>query len=430
MQHGWEHRESEKAIMKKPRSAMVTYSPYPADPRVRREAEALMDAGMSVDVICITDGSGSKKENIHGVKVYRLPFSRRRSGKLRYAWEYGCFLFTAFFILTYRYVRKRYEVVHVHNMPDILVFCALVPRFCGAKVVLDLHDPSPEIFMAKYGVDKAHFVVRLLCLAEKLSIWFAHLVLTPNLSFKRLFVSRGCPEAKIHVIMNSPLESIFHGPGNGSRGRLTDGQQKFVIMYHGMITERNGVDLAIRAINAVRREIPDVTFELYGAGDFVDQCLSLITELGLDDAVTFRGCVPLEAIAKAIDAVDVGLVSNRPSVHWEHAMPTRLFEYLSMGKPVIAPRTAGILDYFGADDLYFFESGNTQSIAEAIMDVYRNRTQRLKRIERGMAVYKRHCWQIQRHRLQELVRALTDTNAPVTAKQPELEQSREYVQNG
>lgn len=400
---------------------MVTYSLYPQDPRVRREAEAVAEAGMSVDVFCIADGFGSKKENVHGVNVYRLPFSRRRAGKLRYAWEYGCFLFTAFFILTYHYVRKRYNIVHVHNMPDVLVFCALVPRLCGAKVILDLHDPSPEVFMAKYDVDKAYFVVRLLCLAEKFSIWFAHLVLTPNFSFKRLFVSRGCPQTKIHVIMNSPLESIFRGPGNESRRSLTDGEQEFVIMYHGMITERNGVDLAIRAINAVRQEIPDVTFELYGAGDFVDQCLSLVTELGLDDAVTFRGRVPLETIAEAIESVDVGLVSNRPSVHWEHAMPTRIFEYLSMGKPVIAPRTKGILDYFRADDLYFFESGNTQSIAEAIMDVYRNRTQRLKRIRRGMVVYQRHRWQIQRHRLQELVSALTDTHASIAAKQPELE---------
>jgi glycosyltransferase involved in cell wall biosynthesis len=270
-------------------------------------------------------------------------------------------------------------------------------------------------------VDKKHFVVRLLCLAEKFSIWFAHLVLTPNLSFKRLFVSRGCPDAKIHVIMNSPLESIFRGPGNGSPGGSTDKRQKFVVMYHGMITERNGVDLAIRAISAVRREIPDIAFEFYGAGDFVDPCLNLVKELGLDDAVTFRGCVPLETIAKVIESIDVGLVSNRPSIHWEHAMPTRIFEYLSMGKPVIAPRTGGILDYFGADDLYFFESGNTQSIIEAIMDVYRNRTQRLRKIERGMAVYKRHRWQIQRNRLQELVRALTEAHAPITAKQSELE---------
>lgn len=374
---------------------------------------------MTVDVICITDGSGCRKENLNGVNVYRLPFSRRRAGKLRYAYEYGCFLFTTFFTLTYLYVRKRYNVVHVHNMPDVLVFCALVPRLCGAKVILDLHDPSPEIFMAKYGVDKENFVVRVLCLAEKFSIWFAQLVLTPNLSFKRLFVSRGCPQAKIHVIMNSPLESIFRGPGNGNRERSPDGRKKFAIMYHGMITERNGVDLAIRAINAVRREIPDVTFELYGAGDFVDRCLSLIAELGLDNVVTFRGCVPLEIIAEVIESVDVGLVSNRPSVHWEHAMPTRIFEYLSMGKPVIAPRTEGIIDYFREDDLYFFESGNTEDIAEAIMDVYSNRAQRLKKIECGMAVYKRHRWQIQRHHLQELVRELTDTHVPVTAKQPE-----------
>ncbi len=154
------------------RIAMVIFSYYPSDSRARREAEALIESGMSVDMICLRIRYEPKREIVNGVQVYRIPLKRKRGGKLRYLLNYTYFIFLAFFTLSVFHIRKHYSVVRVHNMPDILIFSALMSRLCGYKVILDLHDPMPEVYMTKYSVSPSHPVVRPLIFLEKLSIWF------------------------------------------------------------------------------------------------------------------------------------------------------------------------------------------------------------------------------------------------------------------
>ena len=68
---------------------------------------------------------------------------------------------------------------------------------------------------------------------------------------------------------------------------------------------------------------------------------------GLQDSVRYLGPKNLEQIVEAIDACDVGIIPNRRSIFTEINTPTRIFEYLSRDKPVIAPLAPGIQDYFG-----------------------------------------------------------------------------------
>src|SRR2546425_11168806 len=94
-------------------------------------------------------------------------------------------------------------------MPDFLVFTAVVPRLLGARVILDLHDPMPELFRSIFGLRRDQLLFRCLLKLEKLSIAFADVVLTPNIAFKEIFASRSCLAEKIQIVMNSPRESIF-----------------------------------------------------------------------------------------------------------------------------------------------------------------------------------------------------------------------------
>ncbi|MHA1343136.1 MAG: glycosyltransferase, partial [Promethearchaeota archaeon] len=105
--------------------AMVVFSYYPADVRVRRAAEALADIGISPDIICLRNNKESKNEIINGVKVYRLPLRRKRGRKISYFWSYASFIFLSFFVLTKLYIKSHYNLIHVHNMPDVLVFSAI-----------------------------------------------------------------------------------------------------------------------------------------------------------------------------------------------------------------------------------------------------------------------------------------------------------------
>ena len=385
---------------------MIVFSYYPEDTRVRREAEGLAEAGMPVDVICLRNRHELPEEMVDGVQVYRQALQRRRAGKLRYLWEYFYFILLAFAKVSILHLRKHYKAVHVHNMPDVLIFSALIPRLLGAKVILDLHDPMPEAFMAKYSLEESHPVIRALGFLEKCSIRFAHLVLTPNIAFRDLFIFRGCPPQKIEVIMNSAQERFFRmEPTEAGRDERAV-REGFAVMCHGTIAERYGLGEALEAIASVRNRIPGLVFHVYGEGDFVDQFLKRVAELSLEDIVHYYGLVPPEVIASAIKSIDVGLIPNEHSKHWDLAVPTRVFEYLSLGTPVMAPRTRGILDYFDEGSLHFFESGNVQSMAATILDVYRHPARVQAVLTRGMAINERYRWEIQKRKLVELVAGL------------------------
>jgi glycosyltransferase involved in cell wall biosynthesis len=334
---------------------------------------------------------------VNGVEVLRVPLRRRRGGTVGYLAQYATFLVWAMAILAARSVTRRYHLVHVHNMPDILVLSALVPKLLGAKVILDLHDPMPELMMTIFGVEAKSPLVRLLRRLEKASLGFADLALTVNTACQRLFVSRGCPVDKMHVVMNSPDEEIFRFQPAKPESAATRLGKPFVIMYHGSLVERNGLDLAIDALARVRATIPDARLRIYGsATPFLKSVLESVRARGLATAVDYLGPARLEDIARAIRDCDVGIIPNQRSLFTELNTPTRIFEYLALGKPVIAPRSAGILDYFNEDALIYFELGDSADLARRLEHVFAEPRDAAETARRGQAVYRDHTWQQER----------------------------------
>src|SRR5215469_1488895 len=144
------------------RVAMVMFSHYPADPRPRRAVEALVKEGMQVDLLCLADGGGPRKESFEGLNVLRVPLERRRGGKLAYVYQYSAFILISTLIIAWRAVTRGYDLVYVHNMPDILVLSGLTPKALGAKVILDLHDPMPELMTTIFGLHENSSSVRFI----------------------------------------------------------------------------------------------------------------------------------------------------------------------------------------------------------------------------------------------------------------------------
>ena len=102
----------------------MSFSAFPGDPRPRRAAEACAAAGMQVDVICLRDEGDSKREWFAGIEVDRVSIRKSRSSRLWYVLQYFQFIAIVFLKLSARSFTRRYDVVHVHNMPDVLVFAA------------------------------------------------------------------------------------------------------------------------------------------------------------------------------------------------------------------------------------------------------------------------------------------------------------------
>ncbi len=383
---------------------MVVYNYFPGDVRPRREAEALINNGYSVDIVCVGLEDQLKSENnVWGTDVYRIIQPKKRASKSTYILEYLTFFLRSFFIVTRLYRKKKYDVVHVHNMPDFLVFVGILPKFFGARIILDLHDPSPEVFMTKFDSDKDNFFIKILKWQEKVSINFAHVIITTNKSFLERFVSRNCPSEKINIVMNSPQESVFEKYMDINNKKQNG---KFVLMYHGFIVERHGLDILIKSIKKLENRIPGLELAVFGDGGFVPKFLELVSELNLRDKVKYFGPKPLEDIAKQISEINLGVIPNRITPFTQINFPVRIFEYICLKKSVIVPRTQGIRDYFSENSINYFDPDSENDLADVIYRIYSNPEKSKEILLNGYKVYQNYSWSKQSNNLLDVYRRI------------------------
>ncbi len=397
------------------RTGMVVFSAFPADPRPRRAVEALRKEGMHIDLICAADEGSPKRQSLEGLEIFRIPIRHRRGGALAYAYEYFSFILISAAILAWRSMRGRYHLIYVHNMPDILVFCALVPKWLGAKVILDQHDPMPELMKTIFGMKEKSAGVRVMRWLEKWSIAYADRIVTVSVTFQRLFSSRSCPIEKVAVVMNTPDDEIFSYRNAISWLGKKPGEP-FVIMYHGSLVERNGLELAVDALDQIRQALPNAQLSIYGSKTpYLDGVMEKVCALGLEDRVHYYGAKTLEELVHEIAKCDVGVVPNPRNTFTELNTPTRIFEYLSQGKPVIAPRTSGVEDYFEEDSLLYFEAGDVADLGKKLAYAATHANEMIAIAERGQGVYRTLAWPQQRESLVRVVVGLIDGKGPERA---------------
>jgi glycosyltransferase involved in cell wall biosynthesis len=386
------------------KACMVVHSYYPADPRVRREAEALLDAGWAVEIICLRGSSQPAVEDCGGATVYRLPVRRHRgSGIAVYLLEYFVFFVLASLRLIWLHLRRRYDVIQVHTMPDFLVFVGLFPRLMGARVVLDIHDLVPELYMLKFGGNTDHPVVRITRWVERQSCAFADHVLTAGEPFRRRLIARGVPGDKVTVVMNSADPRLFSlRPPDTYR---SDGN--FTVMYHGGLFERYGLHIAVRAVAELHTRIPELQLRIYGEGEAVTSLRRLIEELRAESYISLGGFVPLDTIPDLVQQADVGVVPYLQNPFTDLLYPTKAFEYIAMGVPVIISRTGAILELFAEVPDLFVEPGDVNDLALRILELYQNRARRIQLGDAAQRVYAPHTWERQRQAYLLLMGQLT-----------------------
>jgi glycosyltransferase involved in cell wall biosynthesis len=348
---------------------MAAYTNYRRDPRVKREAEALVEAGHRVVFLARRQRGEPNRETIAGVEVIKtIGAMDKCTSFAQYMVDYA-----TFFIMIVGHLLRhplRYQLVHINNMPDFLVFAAWLPRLLGRPVIHDVHDLMPELYAERIASGQKHWMLRVLALQERWSGRFATVVLTVEERLKDILSERGIPRAKIHVLMNLPDERIF--AAREPLQRKGD-DMPFVMVYHGTLARRLGLDIAIEAVATVRVEIPRMELRIVGAGEERARLIELRDRLGLRDVVTFsEGFVPVERIPAIIRDADVGIIPLRACSGTDIMLPTKLLEYVSVGIPCIVPRSGTITRYFDEQMVQFFEAESVDSLADAILGLYTN----------------------------------------------------------
>jgi glycosyltransferase involved in cell wall biosynthesis len=362
---------------------MIVHAYYEEDPRVRREAEALLAAGWEVDVYGLRRPGEEPTGVIAGVNLHRLPVGRHQgAGVPVYLAEYGAFLARALWSATLAHRRRRYGLVEVHSLPDYLVFAALPIKLSGVPVLLDLHEAMPEFFRSRFPKAANSISYRLLRLQERLSIAFADETMTVNEALAERLVGLGVKPDRVTVVLNTPDLALFDPTAHPRREFMADGTLRLV--YTGAITPTYELDVVLRAVAAIVRSRPNlsVTATLYGRGDALAGLEALAAELGIADRVGFPGRIPIEAVPRAVADGDIGVAPTRLDAFTVMSLSTKLFEYAVMRKPVVASRLPTVERYFDPDTLSVYEPGDPESLAATILALVDDAPGRQARVDR------------------------------------------------
>jgi glycosyltransferase involved in cell wall biosynthesis len=382
---------------------MVAYTNYPVDGRVRREAEALVERGDSVDVICMGKQNEENPEYKNGVRMIKILIPRYQGSDGRmYIASYLYFFWAAFLKLTWLQLKHSYQVIQVHTMPDFMVFTAIVPKLLGAKVILDVHDLMPELYQSKFNSNKRQLVVNFITWIERCSIGFAHRAIAVHQPHLEALCRHGNPSRKFIVLLNLPDMKFFANEGtNPPQGRLG-----LDLIYHGTVAKRNGLEIAIRAVSALRDELKLLKLRIIGWGDDRLRLAELVNELGLKDMVEIGVPVPMEKLSAIIQEADIGIVPILYDEFTKYMLPVKLLEYVAMGKPVICSRTATIEAYFNDTMVRFVSPGNVSELAGAIRELYEH-PERRKQLSAAASLFNReYNWEKQKQTYYQLIDGL------------------------
>ena len=348
---------------------MLLHGYMPDDPRVASEARAATDAGFEVDVIALRRPGEAPSDEVDGARYFRLPLEHKRGrGLAGTVTEYVGFVLLAAARAAALARRRRYDVVQVHNPPDFLVLAALAPRALGARIVLDVHDLSSDMFAMRFGERAgAHAAERLLRAVERWAARASTEVITVHEPYRRELAARGIPETKLSVVMNTLDERLLPPPS------VDPPTMGFTVVYHGTVTPHYGVGLLVDSVPLIGSRIPGLSVEIYGEGDAVASLRRRAFDLDVDDTVHMSGQrLPREEVLKAAQRASVGVVPNLPTKLNRYALSTKLFEYVALGIPVVSADLPTIREHFSDDEVLFFRAGDPGSLAEALVHVFEN----------------------------------------------------------
>lgn len=385
------------------RVCMVAYTFYESDPRVRQYANALIERGDTVDVIALRPTGAPKYETFEGVNLFRIQEREvNERGPLQYASRIIRFLLHASTLLAKLHLSHPYQLIHIHSIPDFLVFSALVPKISGAAVILDIHDLLPEVYASKFSVGRDSAWFKLMVFAERRSCAFADHVIIANDIWRDRLISRSVRAEKCTTVRNYPTLALFKAHSK----ERTDG--KFLITYPGSLNKHQGLEVALKAFRRISERMPNTEFHIYGEGSYKPRLKLIVKDLGLENRVFFHDGVSATEIARVMVNTDLAVEPKLSGIPFSNeAASTKILEFMAAGVPIVASRTSVHSRYYDDSVLKYYDADNDEALAECIFAMWRDPEQRLQQVQRANSYVEKNNWEAKKADYLNLVDRIT-----------------------
>jgi len=374
-------------------------TPFPPDARVENEAKILIEKGFEVHLYHIDYENRPPREQYDGVWIMR-----KKGTRLLYklsALSYTVPLFRWMVENSIRdFISKtKPDVLHIHDMV-IAEAVFISNKTFQLPVILDLHENRPEIMKMYKHVNQwpGKWLISLDRWKRKqkeLMQQADHVVLVTEEARERAAETDGIPMFKTTAVPNVVCLGQFDTTAEDTDiSQLTRG--RFTLLYIGDTSSRRGTLTALKAVDRLRKQIPDLQFLLVGKSSQDHLLHKFVSERNLEKWVRFEGWQNPMKLSAYINASDICLSPLLRNIHHDTTYANKLFQYMACGKPVAASDCTAQAAVIKKEECgLIHKAGDTESLADTIMELYQKPEKRERLGSNGAeAVRKRWNWDV------------------------------------
>ena len=317
-------------------------------------------------------GKSGMVEFIDNIEVHRTwIFVRKSNSIFLRLLNYFSFVWSSFWHGWFHL--GKFDLIICESPPLFLGISAwLLKKIKGAKLLFNVSDLWPES-AEKLGLVTNRLFLRMAAVLEKFMYKNSHLISGQTQGIVKSISDR-FPSKPIFWLRNGVSPDLFDPKlkYENYRQRLGVNDSDFVLFYGGILGHAQGLEVILKAASITRN--PQIKFVLAGEGPVKNELLALKKDMNLVN-VNFVSSFTKKEMPSVINSIDVALVPLKKLELFTGAIPSKIFESLAMGKPIILGVDGEARELFIEDGKcgLFVEPENENDLADMINYIFEDK---------------------------------------------------------
>lgn len=318
-------------------------------------------------------GRSVVKEYLNGLEVFRVWVPPLRTeGVVKRFLIYFSFMWSSLFAAFG--VGKVDGIFYVSPFTSTFVVPGLFYHVVkGARLVLDCGDLWPNSAV-DLGFLRTGWLTKLAKSTSYVSYRLADAIAPINGSIKRgILREYGIPESKVHVVELGVDTEVFRPlPKNVNLLRKEALQGKFVVMYSGVLGPAYDFDVILKAAK-ILKSYKEIVFVIRGDGECKQAIIDKMEKYGLSNCVLLGKVESVNEVVEYLNLADLFVLPMKNVEVSQTAVPSKVYEYLSCGKPVIGCAEGELKDLLcNSNAGLTVGTGDFEALSKAILSIYKN----------------------------------------------------------
>ena len=384
---------------------MLLENDYEKDLRVKREVQALHEAGFEVTVAAISHEKDFPPEKRENCMLYK-----KKIPALIYKSRVGALKFPFYFNFWRRYISEiirdnPVNIIHVNDLPLSRPGLEL-KKSKNVKLVLDLHENWPGLLR---NAQHTRTLAGRLASSDKQWVRYekdmlqeADLVITVVEEARDRVTALLDEPEKVCIVSNTiDTESI-------SFFERKKKNKDFTLFYGGAINKHRGLQIVTQAIKILRDKNILISLQIVGTGSYQKTLEKEIEKNDLSSRIVFHGFKPLNDMLEMLSHADAAIIPHLRNENNDATIPNKLFQYMFTATPVVSsdciPLERIILETGSG---FIYRNDSPSELASLLEQLCHNRDMPEEKGKKGReAVLARYNWNHDRKQLTDAYKKL------------------------